>query len=60
MTITQIARQSVAFTQGALMSGSEIKKLQFWVSSMSAWEQSEFQKEIDRLQAESLKGERRL
>lgn len=60
MTIPQLARLTVAFQQGALMSDNEIKKMLRWIEVQSTWERNEYMNELNRLEAEGLKGERRL
>ena len=60
MTIPQLARLTVAFQQGALMSDSEIRKMFRWIEVQTSWEREQFQMELDRLEVEGMRGERRL
>jgi len=60
MTIPQLARLTVAFQQGALMSDNEVRKMFRWIEIQSTWEREQFQMELGRLEVEGLRGERRL
>jgi hypothetical protein len=60
MTIETLARKTIELNQGALMSGSEIKRLARWIEVQTTWERLQFVAELQKQATDRMRGERRL